>query len=38
MKYLVSKGIGSDRLTAEGFGPDKPMAKNKKASGRAKNS
>ncbi len=37
VKYLVDKGIAAGRLKAEGYGPDKPVADNKKASGRAKN-
>jgi outer membrane protein OmpA-like peptidoglycan-associated protein len=37
LDYLVSKGISPDRLEANGFGPTKPIASNKTASGRAKN-
>ena len=36
-EYLLSKGIAADRLTAVGYGPDKPIASNKTAAGRAKN-
>ena len=35
--YLVSKGIGEDRLESEGFGETMPVADNKTADGRAKN-
>lgn len=35
--YLVSKGIDENRMKAEGFGPDKPIADNKTAAGKAKN-
>lgn len=28
LKYIASKGIASSRLTARGFGPDKPIADN----------
>jgi len=36
-KYLVSKGISADRLTATGFGADNPIEDNKTAAGKAKN-
>ncbi len=35
--YLTSKGIDKIRLQAKGYGPDKPIADNKTAGGRAKN-
>jgi outer membrane protein OmpA-like peptidoglycan-associated protein len=35
--YLVSRGIASDRVDAVGFGPDKPVADNASAEGRANN-
>ena len=35
--YLVSKGIEEGRLTAIGHGPDKPLADNKTAAGKAQN-
>jgi len=35
--YLVSHGIASDRVTAQGFGPGKPIADNASAEGRANN-
>lgn len=36
--YIIKKfGIDADRLSAKGFGSSKPIATNKKASGRAKN-
>jgi len=35
--YLVSKGIGAERLVAKGYGPDKPMATNDTDEGRAQN-
>lgn len=34
---LVAKGIAADRLGAQGFGPDKPLAGNNDDTGRAKN-
>jgi len=37
MKWLVEHKIEADRLTAKGYGPDKPIADNKKEVGRAKN-
>lgn len=36
-KYLIEKGIDGGRLTAEGFGPDKPIADNNTKEGRALN-
>ena len=36
-KYLVEKGITEDRLTATGFGQDKPLGDNSSAAGRALN-
>jgi outer membrane protein OmpA-like peptidoglycan-associated protein len=35
--YLVAKGIDTGRLTATGYGIDKPIADNKTAAGRAQN-
>lgn len=35
--YLVSRGIASDRITAEGFGPSRTIADNRTAEGRANN-
>jgi outer membrane protein OmpA-like peptidoglycan-associated protein len=35
--YLVKKGISPDRLTAKGFGPDRPIAPNSTPEGRQKN-
>ncbi len=37
MEYMVSKGISSDRLTAVGYGMDKPLTSNKTRADRAKN-
>jgi outer membrane protein OmpA-like peptidoglycan-associated protein len=36
-QYLISKGIGSDRVQAVGFGSSSPIADNKTAAGRAMN-
>ena len=35
--FLIEKGIGADRLTASGFGEDKPIATNKTRAGRKEN-
>jgi outer membrane protein OmpA-like peptidoglycan-associated protein len=35
--YLVQQGIQPDRLTAQGFGPDKPIASNQTSKGREQN-
>ena len=35
--YLANKGIDSARLTAVGYGPDRPIADNSTKDGRAKN-
>ena len=35
--YLVERGLSADRLTAVGYGPDRPVASNRTESGRAKN-
>jgi outer membrane protein OmpA-like peptidoglycan-associated protein len=37
LAYLVSKGIDGGRLSSKGYGPDKPIAENRSAAGRAKN-
>ena len=36
-KYLVSKGVAAERLTATGYGPDQPVASNDTKEGKAKN-
>lgn len=36
-EYLVSRGIPSERLIAEGFGQERPIAENNSEAGRAKN-
>ncbi|MEW5797475.1 MAG: OmpA family protein [Bacteroidota bacterium] len=36
-RYLMEKGVSAERLFAQGFGPDKPIATNKTEEGRAKN-
>jgi OOP family OmpA-OmpF porin len=36
-RYLVSKGIGSDRVSAAGFGADNPIGPNSTEEGRARN-
>jgi OmpA-OmpF porin, OOP family len=35
--YLVQRGVSADRLSAVGFGPDKPVASNRTDSGKARN-
>ena len=35
--YLISKGVDGGRITAKGYGPDKPMADNATTAGRAAN-
>jgi outer membrane protein OmpA-like peptidoglycan-associated protein len=35
--YLVSRGLPSDQVTAQGFGPSRPVADNATAEGRANN-
>jgi outer membrane protein OmpA-like peptidoglycan-associated protein len=35
--YLVSKGIGTDRMTTKGYAWDRPVASNSTAAGRARN-
>lgn len=37
VKYLEAKGVQKDRLTSEGFGPDKPIAPNTSAARMEKN-
>ena len=37
MSYLVGKGISKDRLTAKGYGSDRPVATNDTAEGRQEN-
>ncbi|MCC6646567.1 MAG: DUF21 domain-containing protein [Polyangiaceae bacterium] len=37
LKYLVEHGIAADRLTAQGFGPEKPIDTNDTDAGRQKN-
>jgi outer membrane protein OmpA-like peptidoglycan-associated protein len=35
--YLISKGVAASRITARGYGPDKPVGDNTTATGRASN-
>ena len=37
MRYLVAQGVAADRLVALGYGPDRPVADNGTAAGRAMN-
>jgi outer membrane protein OmpA-like peptidoglycan-associated protein len=37
VRYLAGKGVDAYRLTSDGLGPDRPVADNKTADGRAKN-
>ena len=37
MDYLVSRGVGSSRLTSKGFGETQPISTNETAEGRAQN-
>jgi len=36
-QYLIDQGVASDRLTAAGYGPDKPVASNGTRQGRSQN-
>jgi len=36
-EYLISKGVPAERMTAHGYGQDRPIADNKTKAGRAKN-
>jgi len=36
-QYLIGHGVTSDRLSAQGYGPDKPVASNDNRDGRSKN-
>lgn len=37
LKYLTAKGVAANRLTSDGFGPDRPIASNDTESDREKN-
>jgi len=37
INYLINQGIQTDRLTANGYGPENPITSNKTKEGRAKN-
>jgi outer membrane protein OmpA-like peptidoglycan-associated protein len=36
-RYLIAKGVAADRMRAQGYGEDQPMATNATAAGRAQN-
>ena len=36
-KYLIAKGVATERITTKGFGPDQPVASNDTAEGRQQN-
>jgi outer membrane protein OmpA-like peptidoglycan-associated protein len=36
-QYLIERGVAADRLTAVGYGPDKPVASNRTTEGRTQN-
>jgi OmpA-OmpF porin, OOP family len=36
-QYLISQGVGDQRMKASGFGKSKPVADNATAAGRAEN-
>ncbi|MFY7651246.1 MAG: OmpA family protein, partial [Chitinophagaceae bacterium] len=36
-KYIVEKGVSADRITAIGYGMEKPIAENTSLEGRSKN-
>lgn len=36
-EYLIGKGVPAERMTAVGYGPERPIADNKSKAGRAKN-
>lgn len=36
-QYLIDQGVAPDRLTAKGYGPERPIASNATAEGRAQN-
>jgi outer membrane protein OmpA-like peptidoglycan-associated protein len=36
-QYLVNKGVNANRLSAEGYGPDKPLVEGTSDEARAKN-
>jgi len=36
-EFLIDEGVSADKLEAKGYGPDKPVASNRTAAGKAKN-